>query len=746
MPLVTMPDGTVVNMPDQLDPALGARLRAFQQAEAAKLPPRDFVPGQDSLENFVPAPTDAGHSGFVNGAKVNVASGPQFTTEERQDRAFMRGAADLVFGLPEAIGAGAYNTAVAAYTGVQSLVDPTVPDSARFLDVELPNRLYKPQGEHAQNLVENLGDIFSVFSNTTKEAGNRTLDATGSPLLATAVEMAPATVGIVAGGAAPARLGNKLAAPRPAPGPAKPTAPQHPSVTAARDAGLKVLPSDVERLQPGTNAPGRFAERVGPSDLRRDLTLENQGRINELAAEELGAAPGTVLDDTALDALEQPHVEVYKQAERGAAAVPNLPELDAAMADAVARIPKLAQMARRGERASITEALGALRRRGAKAAQSEDRATELAGYEDMDAADRLENAFGAQLEAAGERGALALYQDARQALAKINDVRQTQRAGMIDPQLVRKRAQRAPLTGRMKVIADAAEGLPDMRSSMSVAGKGETPQGKAGVMDQIRDLGAALVRKIPGLDLDVLDDAIQNKFGTPALGDYLADYGKPAPTRAQPAPAQGDMFGGPLDLRAPPGEVGRPPAPPLRDLGPQEDMLGDAFDLMVPGEVGRMPMSELTPGPDYFGGLLDLEPPPGRAGKKRTPAQNGGPPEDQPLGAALTSPGMVDDGTASGMRATGANEPSVIGPALSETQTVARRLLDAIENPGAGKPRDAIRKAADELSLRAAELPRPVRLSLQNLRELLSDAQTSTDELLDALDGISTDIRQYTGE
>lgn len=34
MPTVTMPDGTAVQMPDKLDPELGARLRAFQQAQA----------------------------------------------------------------------------------------------------------------------------------------------------------------------------------------------------------------------------------------------------------------------------------------------------------------------------------------------------------------------------------------------------------------------------------------------------------------------------------------------------------------------------------------------------------------------------------------------------------------------------------------------------------------------------------------------------------------------------------------
>src|SRR5271166_4647468 len=45
MATVTMPDGTAVEMPDQVDPVLGGRLRAFQQAQNAPKQPKEIGVG-----------------------------------------------------------------------------------------------------------------------------------------------------------------------------------------------------------------------------------------------------------------------------------------------------------------------------------------------------------------------------------------------------------------------------------------------------------------------------------------------------------------------------------------------------------------------------------------------------------------------------------------------------------------------------------------------------------------------------
>lgn len=72
MPTVQMPDGALVDMPDQLDPALGARLRAFHDEATAVKPPSRVSATQETLAG----PPEAILSSVANlpGAAVNAAS------------------------------------------------------------------------------------------------------------------------------------------------------------------------------------------------------------------------------------------------------------------------------------------------------------------------------------------------------------------------------------------------------------------------------------------------------------------------------------------------------------------------------------------------------------------------------------------------------------------------------------------------------------------------------------------------
>src|ERR1700677_5144587 len=76
MAQVQMPDGAVVEMPDQLDPALGARLRAFQTASAA--PPASKHPlleaGAKSVENSALGLPIAGLENALSGATGGIGS------------------------------------------------------------------------------------------------------------------------------------------------------------------------------------------------------------------------------------------------------------------------------------------------------------------------------------------------------------------------------------------------------------------------------------------------------------------------------------------------------------------------------------------------------------------------------------------------------------------------------------------------------------------------------------------------
>jgi len=65
-----MPDGTVVNMPDQLDPVLGARLRGFMNSVPKPVAAADRAPGLSPAESAQAFPMQATHPGFQPGRAI----------------------------------------------------------------------------------------------------------------------------------------------------------------------------------------------------------------------------------------------------------------------------------------------------------------------------------------------------------------------------------------------------------------------------------------------------------------------------------------------------------------------------------------------------------------------------------------------------------------------------------------------------------------------------------------------------
>lgn len=623
MAQVQMPDGAIVEMPDQLDPALAARLRAMQTAKSAPqaLPAdaniADTVPIADSTDVMlngqrytVPQPAQSSEGPSLWDRVKNADTGDPIIDM------WLHGLPKLVKGAPEtALGVGA-NTLVAAGAGLASPLEPE-----GFVENFTQQHAYRPYGESAQELTAGLGDIFAPIEHAKAGLGDAVMDATDSPVAATAARTLP-DLGMMLFGGAPLakgaeRMPTKFEAPAPVTGLEKAPPPAiNPTVESLRAADFRMRPSDVRGVQPdkSVKVPGEFREKfANAADLKKDTTLHNQNRGTQLAAEEISTRD---LSEASYESAKKPHIAKYELAE---SVIGGLPEVSEKFASAVrAARDEVKLELPRGQAPTVTKIMGTLRRRANKRINSGNPETETAGFKDRALAEDLEEAFGEELARAGEPQVLDEFRAARQSLAKIHDAETATRAGQIDAAKLFQLEQKQPgrLSGRLKLIADAHEFVPNVTGhSTKTAARagGEIESSKEGML---KSGAKALIRRIPGMDVGA--PAFQEKFGRvdPARTSY---YGQKPDVPAAREPAQAELgLGEALDLEAPPGAVGAPQRS-LRDLGPQVDALGNAFEFEAPpGAVAIPPPGQLS-----LQSLLDIgeplvmKPSPGRVGKPK---------------------------------------------------------------------------------------------------------------------------------
>lgn len=301
------------------------------------------------------------------------------------------------------------------------------------------------------------------------------------------------------------------------------------AVQTARRMGLKLRHEDVQAVMPGERVPGEAAGRLAPpGDVKSRFTLDNQAVITREAGAELGLKDAKTLDDATFNKLKAPEHAIYESAEQAAMRVQPSMELQGALQDGI----KLAKF-KTGENVGVTKTLSALRRNAAKHIKGTDVATQEMGYAERAAADRLEEAFGKQLEATGNGPLFKQFQEARQRLAKINDVETATRAGQVDASVIYRLGQKGkPLTGRLKMIADVNEHFPNITRHSLKTASGAPTGGEPTKYGLIRSATGAVARNVPGLRsrLNVYSDAYQSRFG-PAASDversYFGSYGAP---------------------------------------------------------------------------------------------------------------------------------------------------------------------------------------------------------------------------
>lgn len=443
-----------------------------------------------------------------------------------------------------------------------ALVTPDPTATRKFFE-------HQPQGAAGRAAGEGMGALFAPVGELVQAGGRGVAEVTGmSP------ERGEAAIN-TALMAAPFVKGGPKAPSKPAPK----TKVSETPVESLRAAGFKFRPSDVRALEPGRKqSVASTAERLGGSEtLRKSILLENQSTATKLATEELGLPKGTVrITPSTLDKLRAPEIKVYgdvgqtvgkfqPSAEFSAAldAVPAKLGLDPKARRAIARDVEQYRLVE-GSGPDAVKTISALRRRAARERQSKDVSVQDQGDAHMAVADALEAELGRQLAARGDTNLVNKFQTARERLAKIHNVESVTVAGQIDATIMKRlRDKGAPLSGRLAVIADAAEYLPNVTQHARTV----TNLGEEGALARMGEAVTGGFRKA------LESDRFQNRFGreAEALGPEgaLADYFPKREFRPTAPPRE--------RFTAETPEAPQPPVPPTQASGQlrAQQMAGD---------------------------------------------------------------------------------------------------------------------------------------------------------------------------
>ena len=524
---------------------------------------------------FVPdapaAPTDGVDPKYANDPAYQelIAADAARTNSPSAQRSVLgnmaHAAKEMLVGVPELAASGVTGLAASASNLVNSTLGTTAlfknpgESDADFYQRQRVDHTYQPRGEFGQAVNQLMEPtIGRVVNAAGSGVTNLTGDQAAGELTKDALNVLPAMVGapdLSAAGIAE-RAGVSAAKDIPI---AKPvgTIPDNPTA-AIRAAGFKLPPSDAAKIQPESTVPGTGLEKfAGTSDVRKDFIGPNQRKATQIAATDIGLPSTTPrITPKMLDEQRAPQTAVYNEVGQAVGQFNVSPEL-ATELDTVSNQTGLTPQARaliaqdvdQYRSASQTgpdmvKTISALRRRSNAETKSQDVNTQDIGHAHRQVADALENELTRQVSAIGQPELAAKLQDARTALAKINDVDSATKAGQVDPQALNKAAQKgAKLSGGLKIIADAAEYAPHVMKhepSMVASESAASPFPFLNPLLDVASLGARpMARKY------LSSDSFQNKLGTEAptlgpnsrLGEYFQKPEVSSPESAPPPPS-----------------------------------------------------------------------------------------------------------------------------------------------------------------------------------------------------------------
>lgn len=649
MPQVTMPDGTLVEMPDQLDPALGSRLRAFHTAKLDGSPVNGPVP-----DGFYAVTGDDGKQTL----RKNLGGG---------DIGKMLGDLPLV-GTAMHMTKDAVNLGVKAASGFAGMVGgaPAVEATQRH-GVELP--------QSNDPIMQGLGKVGEFAGHLAKPVDDAVANLPAGPRTAIeGVEEAIPDILSVAGARAVPRGAAK----------ASDILPGGDIEGALKEAGYTSLP----RQTADSSAVSRIgASVVGEPPLAQTQTLTNQAVTNRLAKHEAGVAGDAPLSYEALaTARANGPGKVYNAAHD---ALPenlvqdqNLSTELASIGDTTSQLPRSPDVD--ALKAAMINQPGMTRGQlFANVQQARDRASRFHASDQPDAhaigdaysavADAYEDFIGRQLDANPQSPvSLADFQTARTAFAK-NYLAQSALKGQdINAAVYARRHAKNPgeMTGGSRLIAEQQSRFPlstgfgpqtyapdGIGASGSIEGgvarnvTGPLIGGGVGALlggpvgaaagAGVGHLGSAGVQGLLRRVLGGNPAQAAEQAGRAATSPKLSNFFQPDsewPVRPEPAPKIAGLLPSPSMINAGGGMTTQNVLNDFLGLTPDVQAAGRAHpgaarDAGLPEPQARGPMQEVPfEGPQDWQ-ALSLEPEGGR------PAAPRGQPGDIPL-AELLSAGL----------------------------------------------------------------------------------------------------------
>jgi len=242
----------------------------------------------------------------------------------------------------------------------------------------------------------------------------------------------------------------------------------------AEASGFRIAPTSVADATEAGAKPGKLARATdalaGP-DSNLLHQRHNKVRANDIAMQDIGLKPGSLVTDDNIALAKKPHAEVYAKVRQSVGTTPVDREFETAVLSAgrgtssVLELPPAIdslrqQIVRPMNGSQMIDTISDLRNKGWKNYLSDDANTSAQGSAMLDMADAVES----HLDRAIARSAPDLagqYQAARRGFAKINMVENARVGNDIDPQvLVRANKRSNMLDGGLKAIADTAVHFP----------------------------------------------------------------------------------------------------------------------------------------------------------------------------------------------------------------------------------------------------------------------------------------------
>jgi len=636
-----MPDGTVVEMPDQLDPALGARLRAFQQSGGK--PP-------------APAPTGVGERA-LNLVK-DVAATPFKIAGT---------AADVGSRLSAALDPSQAGSPLPEY-GEHNYVPPALQHAPTVLSPE-EQQFNETQKTPAQRAIEGAhGPLIDTLKENAGPAATLVGAVAGVPgaVRGGAAAMSGAVDRLEAiGAASPTEIAGAVR---------RATAPT--PIQELNQAGYKYRPSDVQARNPTMqDVPGSTREAITSSPEQTQQIIRNNSALStRLIGEDIGIPNATKLTPAHYAEARLAPGATYDRVgdavgtvERATTAAPDT--LQALAGDqSVQAMPATA----RTQAARVAEGLRSGQYTGPQLIRDISYFRQVGGISGRAAANALEEELGAQVQAKAP-AMTGDYEDARTRFAKIQNAEDATTGGLIDAADYKRYAENNPrlLTGNSRLVALAGGELPAV-TRLPSAGTDVSPV-KGTLYDTAMNAVARGAAKLPGVNI--------TRPGIQARTANAAPPPGPLPTgpyqRGIATPRQLELQGPSADLTPPPGEVGpQPLGAALAQPAPLPRPIQQQIKLR--DERAQQPGGGTTPAPpipEPYGGA---QPPEGQLPKR--------------LGDYLRY--LMEHGPA----------PSTPTPGFTPSSDLRRLLdqghtLDTIEqDPKTGKYRPILRSA-----LRASE-------------------------------------------